>query len=87
MLASSVEYLIIPLTSPDDITTNVVELSLDEGLTWRPCERTAPKAARLLVGPGTAVGALPVGTHRVLIRITDAPEVPVLDAGRLYVTT
>ena len=35
--------------------------------------------ARLLVGPvgGTV---LPVGTYRMWIRITDAPEVPVLEA-------
>ena len=43
-------------------------------------------SARALVGPGPgAVINLPVGTYRMWVRITDNPEIPVLDAGNVRV--
>lgn len=41
--------------------------------------------ARCLVGPTGGVVALPVGNYSIWVKVTDAPEVPVLDAGTLLI--
>jgi hypothetical protein len=42
--------------------------------------------ARALVGPGPgAVIDLPAGTYRMWVRVTDNPEIPVLEAGNVRV--
>ena len=41
--------------------------------------------AQVLVGPGGTV-TLPVGTYTMWVKITDSPEVPVIQVGILQVT-
>lgn len=43
-----------------------------------------PHAAQCLIGPGGAV-TLPPGTYTRWVKITDNPEVPVLQAGQVVV--
>lgn len=40
--------------------------------------------AQCLVGPNTGV-VLPVGTYAIWVKVTDSPEVPVLQAGQLVI--
>lgn len=49
---------------------------------WETCGTTY--FARLLVGPA-GPNTYPVGTYTMWLRITDAPEVPVLSVGTLQV--
>lgn len=82
MLASSVEYVHVKLTTPQDVSADPVEISFDGGSTWHAAQHETG-GVRILVGPDQLL--LPTGLLRVLVRITDSPEVPVLDAGRLNV--
>lgn len=55
---------------------------------WETDATTTPDTyyARILVGTGTAIGALAAGdTYSVWVRITDSPETPVKRAGFLRV--
>lgn len=49
---------------------------------WETCGTTY--YARILVGPAGTV-TLPVGTYTMWLRITDAPEIPVMEAGTLRI--
>lgn len=42
--------------------------------------------AKILIGTGTAIGALTDGMYGVWVRITATPEVPVLFSGALRIT-
>jgi hypothetical protein len=37
--------------------------------------------ATVLIGPGSAIGTLPKGIYSVWVKITDNPEIPVLQAA------
>jgi len=50
---------------------------------WETCGTTF--YARVLVGPAGTV-PLVVGTYTMWLRITDAPEIPVLQVGTLRIT-
>lgn len=86
MLAGSIEFVRVPLRAPQGV---IEELSaeiavLPEGVTieaavWQDAT-IADNVARTLIGP------LPAGNYRVLVRIQDNPETPILSAGRLAVT-
>lgn len=41
--------------------------------------------ARVLVGPGTGGVVVPAGSYVVWVKVTDNPEVPVLQAGTLVI--
>lgn len=96
MLAGSRVYWHVALESPDDLEGVLIEVSLDGGLSWVAAERgvfrdpalgsagVRVQGARFLVGPGTGLAEQP-GVYRVLIRATDHPEIPLLDAGTRYV--
>jgi len=82
--ADSTEYLHVTLTTPDDITNNTVQLSFDNGTTWHTAEHVAG-GVRLLVGPAGGAVTLTPGLRAVVVKVTDAPEVPIFTAGNLYV--
>ena len=50
---------------------------------WETCNPST-FYARILVGP-TGTVTLPVGTYDMWMRITDAPEVPVMQVGTLRI--
>lgn len=41
--------------------------------------------ATVQIGPGSTIGALPVGQYGVYVRITDSPDIPVLQADDVIV--
>lgn len=43
--------------------------------------------AQILVGPANGGLVLAVGSYRIYVRVTDSPEVPVLPAGTLQITS
>jgi hypothetical protein len=82
-------YLYGVISSPWNPTTDPVAASLlplgsgdPQESDWQPAE-WAPgmtSTARILIGPGTAFPLTP-GNYRLMWRITDDPEVPVLNSG------
>lgn len=51
---------------------------------WHDAEREA-NSFKIMVGPGTDVGQLEVGTYRVFVRIFAHPEIPEIKAGTLQI--
>jgi len=80
----STEYLNVDIAADVDISTDLIEISLDGGITWHETEHTAT-GVRVLVGPSGGLHPLPA-REIVLIRIHDTPEVPVITAGVLYMS-
>lgn len=88
----SVEYVKIPVTSPPSVSlgTQTVEVAITDPVNrpeeadWNSAEWHDDKTVRFLIGPGAF--PLAEGTHRVWLRLTDEPEVPVLIAGSITVT-
>lgn len=89
----SVEYLRCTVAASLDPTSDAVEFqfpAVGDGLQAANWEAGAwvagahPYTAQILIGAGGVV--LTAGVYEVWVRITDAPEVPVLYAGRLEVT-
>lgn len=86
----SKEYLKVPVEGPGDLDTLTVEMAVvDEGQDpgsgdWETAEWIGADAA-VLIGPGSAL-VLAKGTYGVWVRITAAPEVPVLGPFGLHIT-
>jgi hypothetical protein len=95
LVATSKEYVEIPLDGPDVASLAAADLEISVAPSAGPFGAWAPASgydpvtavALALVGPGTPLGQLPVGWVRFRVRITDAPEVPILDAGGLEIIT
>ena len=86
--STSVEYLSVPVTGA--VGTEPVEMAV-AAAGVEPVEADWKSAAwaddevRILIGPGTLL-PLDEGDYGVWVRITAAPEKPVLLAGRIKVT-
>lgn len=87
MIVGTVEYLDIPITADTELTTQPVAISLDDATTWLTATWTgdagATRTASVLLGADNPLPA--VGQYRILVKITDNPEAPIIDAGRLQV--
>ena len=81
---------------PADISGTLVAFAFarrdEEPATWNPGQwaSTTPLpggayTARCLVGPGGAITLTPA-TYTVWVKITDSPEIPVINCGQLIVT-
>lgn len=88
---ASVEYVSVPFTGDGDLTAAPVKIAFVYGddraplaEEWLTATNVGGSAARVLVGPGHYV--LAPGEPYVWVQITDTPEIPVIRAGRLYVT-
>ena len=94
----STEYLRITIVADVDISDDATVASFDGGITWHALDHvgaaqpvqgsvgiTYRLETRLLVGPSGRL-TLPAGTVPVLVRVTDSPEVPEVNAGTLVVT-
>lgn len=86
MRHDSVEYLTLSVTADHDITADPVQVSFDNGTTWVALEHVTGDAWRILVGPGHPVSFNPGDQPKVVVRVSDTPEDPTIDAGRLYIT-
>lgn len=53
---------------PDDFTPAEWEVASAEDRSYY---------ARILIGPGSTVGILPVGSYAIWVRVVDSPETPV----------
>jgi len=53
---------------------------------WTTGELGETYLAQLLVGPGAGGLALGVGTYSIWLKVTDNPEVPVMQPGQLTIT-
>jgi hypothetical protein len=53
---------------------------------WSTSESGTTYLAQLLVGPAAGGLVLGVGTYSIWVRVTDSPEVPVLQPGQLTIT-
>jgi hypothetical protein len=90
----SKRYVRVPVSAsklglPEDLSDNVVEFAFTTGsvdpTVWRTGDwetvvenGATTYYARVLIGPGSTVGALTAGTYKVWVKITDSPEVPVI---------
>lgn len=85
----STEYVSIPITAPVDIDSDVVEVAFVHGQNNVPADWFAATVtdgvAKVLVGPDGVIELTPQ-TWYVVVRVTDSPEVPVVNAGALIVT-
>lgn len=88
LYAPTQEYVSVPVSATGlDISADVVELAFThdtepEEAQWLTAEWVAG-AARILIG--TDGHPLVAGAYTVWVRITDNPEIPVLQAGRLNI--
>lgn len=84
----SVEYVRAVVTVDGVEVTAGVSVAITAA-TARPSSWTAAVVvdghAAVLVGPGTG-NALAPGTYRVWAKVTDSPEVPVVDCGLVTIT-
>lgn len=99
--ASSLEFVLATVKATDagvpaDISGDPVEFAFtlrdEEPTDWvtGAWASTTPLAngaytARCLVGPGGAITLIP-GTYTVSVKVTDDPEIPVIDCGQLVIT-
>lgn len=86
MLASSKEYLYVPLTSDQDITEADVFMSVvpgDAPVSWQPAEHTEG-GIRALIGGDSDMPLVQGLYHRVLVRVSGNPEDTILYAGSIF---
>jgi hypothetical protein len=98
----SKEYVRVPVSAtesgqPVDPTGDTVEMAFKtsgepsggdwKAASWETDNSVSPVVyyARCLVGPGGTV-TLADGTYDVYVRVTDSPEIPVTNVGKLVVT-
>ena len=63
-----------------------ISVSVEPGDTdWHPAA-WHDNRARILIGPGSAVGELDEGTYGVWVRVTTAEERPVIRSGTIKIT-
>jgi len=80
----SVEYVEVEITSDNVLDAQPVEFSFEPSVwlsaTWQGAPGTS-RVARVLMDFGT----LYRGTYTLRVRITDAPEVPIIDVTQIEV--
>lgn len=87
ILRGSTEYLKATLTSDVTLDGQTVEFSVDDGTTWLPATAVGPPGTtrtyqHLLLPASQPTPGVMV---EVLVRITDNPEIPIIDSGSLLI--
>lgn len=81
------EYLKVELTADVTLDTQPVEFSLDDGTTWLTAEGIGAAAMTRTYRHLLLPEEQPAGSVvEVLVRITDNPEIPIINAGSLTIT-
>lgn len=85
----SVQYLTVPVTGTDltgDVEIAIIPTGVEEPAEddWAAAAWDASRA-KILIGPGTAM-ELPDGLYRIWVRVSAAPEKPVLPSSLLQIT-
>lgn len=89
--SSSREYLHVTVTG-DYTTAMPVEIAIvpygiePSDADWAPASWQGGQA-RILIGPGSAVGELDEGLYGVWVRVTTPEEAPVLHSGTIKITS
>lgn len=87
----SVEYVKVPVTGPDDLTSLDVDMAIlpdgqdPAGGDWKAAAWIGTSAA-VLIGPATLLPLTKGVTYGVWVRITSTPEIPVLGPYGLHIT-
>jgi hypothetical protein len=82
---SSTEYVKTPVTCSVTLDTQTVEISIDSKATWLPAVWTGSPGTQRTARTADPVVFSTIGLHHVYVRVTDAPEVPVMSAGTIKV--
>ena len=87
----SVEYVKVPVTGPSNLTTLTVQMAIlpkgqdPTGGDWQSAQWIGTDAA-VLIGPATALPLVKGVTYGIWVKITAAPEIPVLGPFDLHIT-
>lgn len=97
MLAASTEYVTATITADHDITGDTIQVALPTSgqapATWYnatvlgvvPGSGSWTATYRLLVGPAAGDVALDAGSYDWYVKLTDSPEVPVRNVGKITI--
>lgn len=81
------EYINAPVVANVTLSSQVVAFSFDAGVTWTAAawvgSAGTTRTAQLLVVASTTFPA--PGMYTLLVRVTDTPEIPIMNAGGITV--
>ncbi len=85
----SVEYIWVTVTANVSLGTQPVAVSLNDGATWLPCtwRGTAGTTRKAQTDSPVVFNTALRGSNRVLVRITDTTETPIVSAGNVTVVS
>ncbi|MFD1546999.1 hypothetical protein [Nonomuraea guangzhouensis] len=87
----SVEYVKVPVDGPSNLTSLTVQMAIvpagqdPTGGDWQSAQWIGTDAA-VLIGPATALVLTKGLTYGIWVKITAAPEIPVLGPYDLHIT-
>jgi hypothetical protein len=87
----SVEYVKVPVTGPANLVTLTVQMAIvpdgqdPSGGDWQAAQWIGTDAA-VLIGPGQPLALSKGLTYGIWVKITAAPEIPVLGPYDLHIT-
>jgi hypothetical protein len=87
----STEYVKVPVTGPANLTSLTVQMAIvpdgqdPAGGDWQSAQWIGTDAA-VLIGPATALPLTKGVTYGIWVKITAAPEIPVLGPYGLHIT-
>lgn len=89
MIAGSLEYVTVPLTSDHDLTGVPVYVATSPAGPWDVEAEHVDGGVRVLAGTEDTDADLVLapGRNRIYLQVSDDPEVPILYAGSVPVTT
>jgi hypothetical protein len=87
----STEYVKVPITGPSNLTSLTVQMAIvptgqdPTGGDWQSAQWIGTDAS-VLIGPATTLALSKGLTYGIWVRITAAPEIPVLGPYGLHIT-
>lgn len=84
VVQGSSEFLNVPVTSDRELTNQPVAISFDRETWWEATwlgDEGLTRTAQLLLDEDTTPEVR--GWYAVLVRVTDNPEIPIINAGTL----
>lgn len=86
IVRGTTEYISVELTADVTLDDQTVEFSFDEGTTWLAAEAVGSTGTTRTYRHLLTTGETPTASSvEVLVRITDTPEIPILNAGTLTI--
>lgn len=80
LIEGTIEYLNVEVNCDVTLDAQPVAFSLDKGVTWLTAtwvgDPGTTRTAQILLD-----GTLPPKTYHVYVKVTDTPEIPVVNAG------